>query len=191
MQCVLREKLLVQAAKLADVSNLYRTESYQFVDAYFSWLEDAEKDLSALKSPISILLQSEKSSLTAVLDGYIPTNIQVGKNARKTQRAAAARSLETISREIYARIETIDQTLDQLNDKLCQAIAVLASKEPDFYATIQANQQGIDAVWKKLSQTPETTPMYNYLCAKLTLTDRNYLLQDIIQRVVSNKTNGT
>ena len=42
---------------------------------------------------------------------------------------------------------------------------------------------------KKLGETPETIPMYNYFCATLATTDREYyLLLDIIQRIVSNKT---
>jgi hypothetical protein len=90
MQCILREKLLAQAMKLADVSNVYRTESYRFVDAYFTWLEEAEKDLSSLRSPIGILLQAEKSSLASVSDGYVPSQIQAGKSIRKIQRAVAA-----------------------------------------------------------------------------------------------------
>lgn len=73
MQCILREKLMIQATKLAAVSNVYQTESYRFVDAYFAWLEEAEKELSSLRSPINIMLQAEKSSLTSVLDGYVPS----------------------------------------------------------------------------------------------------------------------
>jgi hypothetical protein len=83
MQCILKEKLLMQAVKLGEVSNVYRTESYRFVDEYFAWLEGAEKDLSGLRSPISIMLQAEKSSLTSVLDGYVPNHVQEGKNIKK------------------------------------------------------------------------------------------------------------
>lgn len=187
MQCILREKLLTQAMKLADVSNLYRTESYRFVDAYFSWLEEAEKDLSGLRSPVSILLQAEKSSVTSVLDGYLPSYIQAGKNTRKIQKAVAAQSLEKISREIYSIIEKTDNTFDQSSEKLCHAVAVLASKEPGVYEKLQLNQQGINTLWKMLSITPETIPMYNYFCAKLASTDINYLLMDIIQKIISNK----
>jgi hypothetical protein len=190
MQCILREKLMTQAMKLADVSNIYRTESHRFVDAYFVWLEESEKDLSSLRTPISILLQAEKSSLTSVLDGYLPHDIQAGKSIRKNQKAVAAQSLEKISREIYSKIENIDHSLDQLSEKLCHAVAVLASKEPEIYEKLQVNQQGIDTIWKMLSKTPETIPMYNYFCAKITLTDRNYILMDIIQKIVSNKTDA-
>ncbi|MCI0693340.1 hypothetical protein L0337_15210 [candidate division KSB1 bacterium] len=191
MQCILREKLLTQAMKLADVSNVYRTESYRFVDAYFRWLEEAEKDLSGLRSPISTLLQAEKSSLTSVVDGYLPNQIQAGKSIRKSQKAVAAQSLEKISKEIYSKIETIDHTLEQLNEKLCHAVAVLASKEPELYEKLQVSQQGIDTIWKMLGRTPETIPMYNYFCAKLAPTDRNYLLMDIIQKIVSNKADAS
>jgi len=187
MESILREKLLAQAIKLSDVSNVYRTESHRFVDAYFIWLEGAEKDLSFLRSPICILLQAEKTSLTSVMDGYLADHIQTGKSIRKNQKAVAAQSLEKISREIYSKIESIDHTLNQLKEKLCHAVAVLASKEPEVYENIQGSQQGIDTIWKMLGRTPETAPMYNYFCAKITATDRNYLLMDIIQKIVSNK----
>jgi len=187
MQCILREKLLAQATKLAEVSNLYRTESHRFVDAYINWLEEAEKDLSGLRSPISILLQAEKSSLTSVLDGYIPDHIQAGTSPRKIQKALAAQSLEKISSEMYSKIESIDNNLEQLNEKLCHAVAVLASKHPEVYDTLQVSQQGLDTIWGMLAKTPETLPMYNYFCAKLAATDKNYLLMDILQKIASNK----
>ncbi len=187
MQSILREKLMAQAVKLAEVSNIYRTESYRFVDAYFVWLEEAEKDLAPLRTPISILLQAEKSTLASVLDGYLPSDIQEGKSVRKGQKAVAAQSLEKISREIYSKIENSDLALDQLNEKLCHAIAVLASKEPELYKSLSADQRGADKVWRLLGTTPETVPMFNYFSAKLASADRNYLLFDIIQNVVGNK----
>jgi hypothetical protein len=188
MQCILREKLLTQALKLGDVSNLYRTESHRFVDAYLTWLYEAEKDLSSLRNPICILFQAEKSSLTSVSDGFLPEDIQDDKSIRKRQKAVAAQSLSKISKEIYSKIESIDLAFDQLNEKLCHAIAVLVSKEPEVFENLQANQQGVDMIWRRLGKTPETTPMYNYFCAKLALTDRNYILMDIINKIISNKT---
>jgi len=188
MQCILREKLLAQAMKLAGVSNVYRTESSRFVGAYLAWLEEAEKDLSGLRSPLVILLQAEKSSVTSVLDGYLPHNIQAGNSIRKTQKAVTAQSLEKVSKEIYSKIENIDNTLDQCSEKLCHAIAVLAIKKPELYNKLQVNQHCVETVWKMLGRTPETIPTYNYFCAKLASTDINYLLMDIIQKIASNKT---
>lgn len=189
MQCILREKLLTQALKLANVSNIYRTDSSHFVEEYFNWLEEAEKDLSYFRSPVSILLQTEKSSLASVADGNLPNHIQEGKSIRKYQKVFAAQSIERISKEIYSMIENIDQTFEQLSEKLCHTVAVLASKEPKLYEGLQANQQGVDTIWDIMGKTPETIPMYNYFCAKLASTDINYLLIDIIQKIESNKTN--
>jgi len=188
MQCILREKLMVQATKLAVVSNIYRTESYRFVNAYFDWLQAAERDLSALRSPISILIQAEKASLTSILDGYLPDNIHARKSARKGQKAAAAQSLRALSREIYSKIQSIDHEFNQLSEKMCHAVAVLAGKEPDLYDNLQPDQSGVNTVWKLLVATPETVPMYNYFSAKLAPSDVNYLLMDIIQKIVGNKT---
>jgi hypothetical protein len=180
---------MAQAMKLAGVSNVYRTEDSRFVGAYLAWLEEAEKDLSGLRAPIVIVLQAEKSSLISVMDGYLPDNIQPGKSIRKSQKAVAAQSLEKVSKEIYSKIENIDHTLDQSSEKLCHAIAVLAIKEPELYQKLQANQHGVDIIWKMLGGTPETIPIYNYFCAKLASTDIHYLLMEIIQKIVSNKTN--
>jgi hypothetical protein len=188
MQCILREKLLTQAMKLSNVSNVYRNESHRFVESYFGWLEEAEKDLSGFRSPIAILLQAEKSSLISVLDGYIPDHIQKEKSTRKIQKAVAAQSMEKISREIYSKIEYIDAFFEQLSEKFCHAVAVLASKEPELYKKLKVNQHGVDKILKTLYMTPETIPMYNYLTAKLTPTDINYILMDIIQKIVSNET---
>lgn len=188
MQSILREKLMTHALKLAGVNTIYRTESHRFVDAYFLWLQEAEKDLSALRMPISILLQAEKSTLTSVLDGYQPADIQAGTSTRKIQRAVAARSLEKVAQEFYTKVKAIDQELDQWNEKLCHAVAVLASKDPSAFENIQANQLGADAIWKLLAKTPETIPIYHYFSAKITATDRNYLLIDILQKMVSNRT---
>jgi hypothetical protein len=187
MQCILREKLLAQAIKLAEVSNIYRTESHQFVDAYLNWLEQAEKDFSSLRSPISILLQAERNSVGSVIDGNLPLNIQSGMSARKNQRVAATQSLEKVSKEIYSKIEAIDDFLEQFNEKLCHAVAVVASKQPETYSKLEATQHGVDTIWKMLGSVPEVVPMYNYFSARLAVTDRNYLLMNIIQNMLSNK----
>ncbi|HCY41734.1 MAG TPA: hypothetical protein DHV48_10320 [Prolixibacteraceae bacterium] len=187
MQCILREKLLIHSRKLTEISNIYQTDSSRFVDAYIKWIDEAENDLSVLRSPICILLQSEKSSLNSVLDGFLPNYIQADKSIRKIQKVVAAQSLERISKEIYVRIENIDNLFDQFNEKLCHSIAVLVSKEPEVFQRLQLNQKGVAIILEKLSMLPETIPMYNYLCAKLSSTDINYILMDILQKIVSNK----
>lgn len=186
MQSILREKLLSHAMKLSGVSNIYRTESHRFVEAYYMWLEEAEKDLSALRSPISVILQSEKSSLLSVMDGNLPGGIQEGKSIRKHQKAAAAQSMEKVSREMVARIESIDNSFEQMGEKLCHAVAVIGSKNPEFYTQLRENRVGIDMVRRILGSTPETVPMYNYLSAKLASTDINYLLADILTKIKNN-----
>jgi hypothetical protein len=187
MQCILRERLLACAIDLTQVSAIYRAEGHRFVGSYIAWLEEAERKLSGLRTPISILLQAEKSLVTSVLDGYAPAEVQAENSVRKRQKAVAAHSLERLSREIHQKIESIDHTLNQTKEKMCHAIAVLASKQPDLYANLEANQSVIDALWRALGATPETLPMFNYFSAALPSTDRNYVLLDIVTNIVSNR----
>ncbi len=191
MQCLLREKLLERAIALAQVSAIYRTEAQEFVGAYIAWLEQTERELAGLRAPVSILLQAEKSLVMAVLDGSVPAVLQNEKSVRKRQRAVAAQSLERISKEIHAKIESIDHVLNQSKEKLCHAVAVLATKAPDLYASLELNQTSIDAIWRQLAALPETVPMFNYFCAALTSTDRNYVLMDIISNIVGNRASAS
>ncbi len=187
MQCILREKLMALATAMADVSEVYRTESFRFVDAYQAWLKQAENELMSTRSPICMLLQAESTSVESVMDGHRPEHLEVGRSLRKTQRAVAAQSLERVSREIYSTIERIDHQLNDMEEKLCHAVAVLASKNPDTYERLAPNQEGVDMIWSMLGMAPETIPIYSYFCAKLSLMDRNYLLVGIIQNIVNNR----
>lgn len=175
------------AAALADVSEVYRTDSFRFVDAYLAWLKQAENDLLSTRSPICVLLQAESTLVASVMDGHRPEHLEAGRSLKRCQRAVAAQSLERVSREIYSTIGRIDHLLDEMEEKLCHAIAVLASKNPDTYERLTPSQKGVDMIWSMLSMAPETIPIYSYFCAKLSLTDRNYLLEGIIQNILNNR----
>ena len=187
MQSIIRERLFAQALKLGEVSDLYRSDATRFVASYYQWLDETEKSLAGTRCSEIILLQGEKNLVTSVLDGYIPEDIQNGKNLRKTQRAIAARSLEKIARVFRDKIEEIDHTFAQINENMCHAVAVLASKEPAIFQSLQPDQPGAETVWYLMGKTAETVPMYQYFSAKLALTDRNYLLLDILEKMSSNR----
>jgi hypothetical protein len=144
------------------VSAIYRSEAPAFIDAYIAWLEQTERELAGLRAPVSILLQAEKSLVMAVLDGAVPAVMQNEKSVRKRQRAVAAQSLERLSKKIHAKIENIDHVLNQSKEKLCHAVAVLATKAPDLYASLGLNQTSNDAIWHQVAALPETVPMFNY-----------------------------
>jgi hypothetical protein len=187
MQCILREKLAVLAAALADVSEVYRTDTFRFVDTYLEWLKNAEQQLLSTRSPICVLLHAEVTSVASVLDGYRPEHLEFTRSLRKVQRAAAAQSLERVSREIYVNITRIDGQLDEMEEKLSHGVAVLGTKNPDLYGRITADQDGVDLLWAQLSLVPETVPLYSYVSARLSLIDRNYILLSIAQKIVNNR----
>jgi len=149
-------------------------------------LQKAENDLFGLRSPISILIISERSSLTSVIGGYLPNNIQPEKNKIKAQKAYAALSLEKISKEIYSKVKEIDFNLEKSNDQLCHGIAILQGKNPILFENINADIQGVNKIWKLLGETPETKGIYHYFCAKLASSDKNYLFMPIIQNIKNN-----
>jgi len=187
MRCVLREKLMAHALRLSEVGGCYRTESHRFAVAYFGWLEAAEKDLSGLRAPLAILLQAERTALTAVADGYTPQHVERSRNAGKVLRFAAAQSLEKVSLAMRAQIEDIDRELNEQNERMCHTFAAVASKSPGVFADLRADQTGIDTIWQLIGATPETAAMHQYFCARLAVSDRNYILSDILQKAVANR----
>jgi hypothetical protein len=187
MQCILREKLAVLATALADVSEIYRTDSFRFVDAYLSCLNEAERQLMSTRSPMCALLHAEVAAVASVLDGSRPEHLEFSRSLRKAQRAAAAQSLERVSREIYATISRIDSQLNEMEEKLCHGVAVLGAKDPDLYGRITATQDGVDMIWTQLGLALETAPLYSYACARLSFVDRNYVLLGIAQNIVTNR----
>lgn len=180
MLSILREKLIAQAVQLSRISSLYRREGHRFVEAYFSWLEGAEQDIGGLRSSLSLLLQAEKSLLSSVADGYMPPYLMQERSIRKRQRAAAAHSLEKVSEAMREKIDGIDRHFEELNEKMAQAVAVLASKDPELFTRLTADTQGIATLWRTMGSTPETSLIYNYFMAKISASDREYLLADII-----------
>jgi len=186
MQCVLREKLMAQSIKLSEISRIYQVESYRFVDSYIEWLDETEKELSSLRVPISTLLQAEKTKLISVMDGYVPEYIQNSKSLRKIQRAVSAQSLSKISQDINSKITSLDLFFEQLHEKISHAIAVIAGKDSGFYNSICDNKISSRDMWLVVSNTPETRPIYNYLSAKISMTDRDYLMINVIDNIKNN-----
>lgn len=187
MDSILREKLVAMAFELSTVGDVYRNESHRFVAAYLSWLEAASKSLSGLRAHIVMLFQAESSRLLAVADGALPDQVKDVGSIRKRQRAVAAQSLEKMSHEMHAKIEALDHQLEQHREKLCHAVAMLGAKDPGLYARLDPSESGLAALWASLARTPETLPMFNYFCAKLTATDRSCLLADVVSKIVANR----
>ncbi|MGB1237229.1 MAG: hypothetical protein ACPG4U_03400 [Pseudomonadales bacterium] len=186
MRAILREKLIAQGLALANVSKLYQSDAQRLVPAYQHWLNHCEQDLSSLRSPISLTLQAERTSLLAVLDGLVPEGIQHTKSTRKLHRAAAARSIEKVSVLFQQQLEEIDRYFEQITEQLCQSSAIIQSLQPQLYASLTPTT-GAASIWHAMHDTQETLQIYNYLSAKVSASDRNYLLQDLVARVLSNR----
>jgi hypothetical protein len=187
MQSMLREKLMAQSQKLSVISKTYKNDVGHFVESYFQWLEELENDIRSLRSTLSIMLQSEKTVLMSIMDGNIPVHVRDSKNSRKYIRVASAISLEKIAREMASIVNNIDMNLDPTKQQLIQAIAVLSIKDSNLYDSLSVDPMSVSSIRHKLSTTPETVQISNYICAKLTSMDINYLINDILANIVSNR----
>ncbi|MCQ8896990.1 hypothetical protein NQT62_11155 [Limnobacter humi] len=186
MQALAREKLLTALLSLGDVVNTYRKDSTRFVAAYFQWLENTDESVGPLRLPVSGLIQSQKSQLLAIEDGLMPPHVQTeGNSVRKRQRAATATLIDTMTLALQDKLQTIDRSFDDAQDKLAQCLAVLMGQQADFLVNIKPDNTGVAATWLAMNQIKELTPVLNYLTAKYPRADREYCLHEVLLNALS------
>ena len=180
MQALIREKLAECLEKLGPVAQTYQTNPTGFAQEYLRWLQASETDLAPLRLPLVATLQSQKTQLLAIEDGLQPAYLSQAVSPRKRQRAAAAALMEQAVGTLQGKLAQIDQQLSEPQEKLNQAMALLLSQQPDALKRIKPNTTGARNVWNKLKALPELNNLCSYLSAKLSLSDRDYLLISLI-----------
>lgn len=185
MLSILKEKIICQGISLAQTSALYQSDAQQLVAKYIRWLNDTEESIASLRTPLSLTIQAERTTILAIGDGLIPDGVQPSKSTRKLARAATAISIEKVSLLLQEKVREIDLFFEQILEQLCQAAAIVQSLKPQTYSSLNA-EFGPSKLWQEIKQTKETVQIHNYLCAKVSVTDRNYLLTEVVQRILSN-----
>jgi len=186
MLALIKEKLQAALDSLKTVSGLYLSEPYRFPAAYVDWLQQTSKEIEGLRDPLIGVLQSEQAKVAAVSDGLIPVEITANKSLRKTQRAAAAQSMGVVSQLLFERLTVAEQQMDDYRDKISQAIAALAIRKPDSLELLEVDYAGRVKIWRALQEVPETQPVYHYLSSRLTLSDRDYLINEVLFNYLEN-----
>lgn len=182
---ILRESLLARLAQASPLVDLYRTGDSEFVARVIQWLESTEAELLKLRSPLASLCSSERARLLATADGFRDGQLsEAERRPRRAARATAALSLSRVVDAFRAKITEIDSRLDQLREKLAQMIALGSAAGVLALQPIEPRAVWFHLFWDNLGTVAEGQALFTYLSAQLGPTDREYLLNEILDNGV-------
>ena len=180
-----RERIANQLLEIGNLIDLYEQRDPQFVNRAVKWLTILEENLLQLRNPLSAFVASEKSKILAVQDGLRDPLIIGSKSTRKTSMATTSLVLTRIEETLRAAITEIDKKFDTWREKMSQLLALASMKHSIPLPPTQPHQQWLKKVWSQLGKSEEAIGMHVYLNATMTQSDRLYLLDELIQNMLS------
>lgn len=186
MRAIAKEKLLSLLLNLPAITDKYMQQDPAYVPLVVTWLLQGEQQLQALRLPIVGKLSGLRGLLVAIDDGYQDPAISVSsRSMRKAKRALAAHVVNQAESAIRAEIQLIDQFFAEIIDKLSQLLAIRFAQQ-QLPKSKTLSMAYVDKIWAMLGEQTETLSMHRYIQAKVSLTDRRYLLQALLDNMLNN-----
>ena len=187
MLAITREHLLKHLLRLSSVADRYARHDPSYPEAVMQWLTVLEEDLARLRNPVASLASSQRAGILAAGDGMSrpgPGGRPLSK--RKARALAATRALSDVEEALRAQVQTMDRELETFRDKLAQLIAVFSQSRVLRLPPGGVTSDWLDHVWGELAETAEARGMYDYLSARLSVSDRRYLLAELFENLLDN-----
>jgi len=187
MMAFTRLRLMEKLARVPQLTSAYAGRDAAYVDHVIEWLADVEKTLTELRNPLASMVAIQRADIVSVDDGRIPAEISDRVvNRRKLKRVAASQAMGRTEMALRETIADIDQKFDEVAEKLAQLLAVVSSVQPIAFPPYEPINKWLDEVWKGMSVVAETQGLFTYVSARLTLSDRRYLLQEVLDNLWKN-----
>ncbi|MGJ8680442.1 hypothetical protein [Paraglaciecola sp.] len=186
MRSIAKEKIIHQLLLLTNITDKYMLLDPSYPQKSLTWLVETEKQLEPLRLPVVSRLASLRGMLVACDDGYQDPNIaQSSRSKRKAKRALTAHIISQAEQALREEVEVIDHGFSELIDKLSQLLAIRFSQQ-ELPTTPQVTMGYVDNIWGLLGDNQETKSMYRYIEARVGETDRRYLLQSLLDNMLSH-----
>jgi len=180
MRSVVRETLLRALLELPALVDLYRDADPRFATAVGRWLETLEQDLGRVRHPLAGSLATQRAQVLAAGDGYQAPD--VAGTGRRVQRATIARILEVVEPALRQEVTDIDRAFAEPREQLAQLVAV-AVANGRLPAQTEPREAWLEQVWGALPDGDGAAGIREYLAAKLSRTDRLFLLDEVLRNL--------
>lgn len=178
VQSVLREMVTEQllAATKLDQKNQARDYQSEVLD----WLDNTGEALKRLRHPLAGMVAAKSALVTAASQGYRPDGVAEQTSRRNAVRVTCALIVDEITAELASIVSDTDKFFTEMADRMAQLLAVATPEAPIPLPPTEPRSAWLDKVWLTLGQNSATGSMHAYLGARLSRTDRHYLLDDLI-----------
>ncbi|MEE9385272.1 MAG: hypothetical protein V3V08_17845 [Nannocystaceae bacterium] len=182
-----RERLLQQLDGLAPVVNRYLAADFAFPAVAIAWLDAAEKEMARLRLPQGARLSALRATIVAAgdaLEGDGHKEKPRASAVRKAKNAAAAVALEGAEEILRSQVLESDRYLEGFERKLEETITravvaeILPPAQPQDYAA------WLRKVWFAIAEHEATRPMCTYIATALGASDRLYVLDSVLSRLM-------
>jgi len=185
MLAVTRETVLQLLDEVPRLADLYRDRDPAFRERVLDWLLRVEGKLSRLRNPLASLAAAQRTTILAVSDGLREPQIDASASVRKATRATVSLTLRRTEEALRDLIEATDRKLEEGREKMTQLLAVTTTTQPIPLPPTKPRQAWLERVWRSLETSNGTQGMYAYLNAALRASDRLYLLDEILDNLLS------
>ena len=182
MQSVIRETIVSALLDVSALTDRYATSDPKYVEAVCRWLETTETALGKLRHPAAGFVAARRGLLEAAPDGHRPEAVEPG-NSRKTRRAAAAVAIADVEGRLSEEVMRLDASFAEWHERMSQLVAV-AAQHTEFPAPREPREAWLMEVWRALDVGNGAQGMFEYLSARLSRTDRLYVLDQIMRNVL-------
>ena len=188
MHCMVIENIGSYLETLGGVIDLYADGDFSFPDAAGEWLSGAEEVMSKLRLPDGARLAALRGKILAAgdntkdPDGYFSRSL-----SRKAREVAAAESLEIAEEVMRGSLQSSREQLEHFRSKLAEAITAAALSNVIPLPETTPRQVWLNQVWAAFAAFQATRPSAIYIAASLTITDRIYLLDQVMNHLLNNQ----
>lgn len=182
--CVQLEKLGAQLGTLSPLLDRYQRADPLFADLALKWLEEAEKAMGTLRLPEGAEMSALRGRILKAADSLPAEENRPSRVAmRRARDAAAAEALERAESILRRRVLAAEERLKFFEEKLCEGLTAFLLQN-DLPARGPAHQVWLLRIWEAFRQFQATRPLAVYMAASLSSTDRCYLLDQVLERVL-------
>lgn len=186
MLALTREKLLSHLRDIPMLVNMYQHGDPLFAQKTVRWLEQVEETLVQLRSPLVSLVAAGRGKILATSDGYAGPGTSVERTPkRKVRNVTITMTLIEIETALRNKVEDIDAKFGAWREKMVQFIAVATTKDAIPLPPTEPHEAWLKTVWRSFHVSSEMKGMYNYLNTVMAQSDRLYILNELIENVLS------
>ena len=175
---LLRERLLELTAIQREHD---QTGLYTDIDPF---LEKIKDEFGRLRSPIAAIVANVQSEIRTCIEGKESENMKANTSSRKKRKAGIAAALMMLNESMQHEIAQLDAMFAEMEEKLAQTIAAASSIQP-FPARTGNRETWYAEIWQQMEAGPNTKAMTLYLKTALVKSDRNHLLAELLDRLMS------